>query len=133
MKKNLFYKFACFKGLTNEKEYPEAPEYVPDDSQIMNVLNEIFAVDPATGLPRGDIAYYLSPNGNPTVKEWLMNNLMRPKFGVQARNNNLTDDMIAEFSRGFDESVDAYASRMAGYRDSAIEEYNKSLQENKLD
>lgn len=133
MNKNLFSKYACFQGLTNEKVYPEAPEYVPDDSQLMNVLNEIFAVDPATGLPRGDIAYYLSPNGNPTIKDWLMNNLMRPKFGIHPRNEDLTDDQIAEFSRGVDESIDSYASRLVGYRDAAIAEYKKSLEPPKTD
>lgn len=133
MNKNLFSKFACFIGLTNEVVFRDAPEYVPDDSQIMTVLKEIFAVDPATGLPRGDIAYYLSPDGNPTVKTWLMNNLMRPKFDIKARNEDLTDDQIAEFSRGADESIDSYASRLAGYRDAAIEEYKKSLEPPKTD
>lgn len=133
MNKNLFSKFACYSGLKDDFIYPEAPEYVPDESQLMTILNEIFAVDPATGLPRGDIAYYLSADGNPTVKQWLMNNLMCPKFGLKARNEDLTDDQIAEFSRGADESIDSYASRLVGYRDAAIEEYKKSLEQPKLD
>lgn len=128
MKKKLFSKFAQYVGLTDSFKFLPAPEFVPDDSQIMTILNEIFAVDPATGAPRGDIAYYLSPDGNPTVKTWLMNNLLRPKFGIKARNEDLTDDMIADFSRGTEESIDSYVARMSQYRQSAIEEYKKSLE-----
>ena len=27
----------------------------------------------------GDLSYYLSPDGNPTVKQWLENNLLKPR------------------------------------------------------
>ena len=54
------------------------PEYVPSTSQLDEILKDIFSVDPESGLPRGDLAYYLSPDGNPTVKAWLENNLLKP-------------------------------------------------------
>ena len=132
MKKDLFIKFACFNGVcSNEPAEIEEIEFVPDESEIMNVLKEIFSVDPVSGAPLGDIAYFLSPNGNPTIKTWLTNNLLKPRFGAQMRDENITDDMLVEFSRNADESIDDYATRLAGYRDSAIEEYNKSLEPKK--
>lgn len=132
MRKDLYNKFACFTGVgSNEPIDIEEKEYVPDESEIMNVLKEIFSVDPVSGAPLGDIAYFLSPNGNPTIKTWLTNNLLKPRYGVQMRDDNITDDMLVEFSRNADESIDDYAVRLAGYRDSAIEEYNKSLENKK--
>lgn len=132
MRKDLFIKFACFTGVgSNEPIDTVVKEYVPDESEIMNILKEIFSVDPVSGAPLGDIAYFLSPNGNPTIKTWLTNNLLKPRFGAQMRDDNITDDMLVEFSRNADESIDDYASRLAGYRDSAIEEYNKSLEPKK--
>lgn len=55
------------------------PEFVPTESELNNILKEIFSVDPVSGLPVGDLAYYLSPNGNPQVKEWLETNLLKPR------------------------------------------------------
>ena len=55
------------------------PEFVPTESELNNILKEIFSVDPVIGLPVGDLAYYLSPNGNPQVKEWLETNLLKPR------------------------------------------------------
>ena len=127
MKKDLYNKFACFNAISsNEPAEIEEKLYIPDESEIMNVIKEIFSVDPVSGAPLGDIAYFLSPNGNPTIKAWLTNNLLKPRFGAQMRDENLSDDLIVEFSRQADESVDDYAARLVGYRDSAIEEYNKS-------
>ena len=132
MRKDLFVKFACFFGVgSNEPIEIVEKEYVPDESEIMNVLKEIFSVDPVSGAPLGDIAYFLSPNGNPTIKTWLTNNLLKPRFGAQMRDDKITDDMLVEFSRNADETIDDYAARLAGYRDSAIEEYNRSIESNK--
>lgn len=128
MKKELFSKFACFQGVvSNEPLEIEEPEYVPDTSELMNILNEIFSVDERTGQPLGDLSYFLSPSGNPTVKAWLENNLLKPRFGEKLHNENITDDMLVEFSRGSDETVDDYAARLSDIRNQAIEEYNKSL------
>lgn len=129
MKKELYNKFACFAGVDDSiSSASQDAEYVPDESEIMNVLKEIFAVDPVSGAPLGDIAYFLSPNGNPTIKAWLTNNLLKPRFGAQMRDDNISDDMLVEFSRNADENIDDYAARLAGYRDTAIAEYKKSLE-----
>lgn len=128
MNKDLFSKFACYAGVVSSEPIEQAePEYVPDTSELMNILNEIFSVDERTGQPLGDLSYFLSPNGNPTVKAWLENNLLKPRFGEKMHNPDITDDMLIEFSRGADESVDSYAARLADLRQQAFDEYNKSL------
>ena len=41
------------------------PEYVEFDDDMQRILREIYSVDENTGVPKGDLAYYLSPDGNP--------------------------------------------------------------------
>lgn len=102
------------------------PAYVPSASQIDEILKDIFSVDPDSGLPRGDLAYYLSPDGNPTVKAWLENNLLKPRASrVGTSIDGVTDDMLAEYSRGKDESVSDYAERLRSIYDSATAEIEK--------
>lgn len=99
------------------------PEYVPVEDDFQRILREIYSVDELTGLPKGDLAYYLSPEGNPQVKAWLEANLLKPraaKLGTSVE--GVTDDMLAEFAKGRDESADAYRERLTGiYNDSVAE------------
>ena len=79
MKRESFRNHSMIMALDNDPcIIPDEP-FVDDNSEIANVLKEIFAVDDRTGLPQGEIAYYLSPDGNPQIKEWLLNNLMRTR------------------------------------------------------
>ena len=91
---------------------PDEP-FVDDNSEIANVLKEIFAVDERTGLPQGEISYYLSPDGNPQIKEWLMNNLMRVRnVSVGSSVVGVDDNMLEEFSRRPGESLTDYRGRL---------------------
>ena len=106
----------------------ENPEYVMPDSDLDRVLREIFSVDERSGLPMQDIAYVCSKNGNPQVKDWLLNNLMKAGKVQGEKRDSITDDMIAEFGKRADESSEDYASRLIGMYDSAKAEYEKSLE-----
>ena len=107
--------------------YPEDKKVEFDDSPLKQILDEIFCVDENTGFPRGDIQYYMSSNGNPQVKQWIENNLLKPRMSSRENLEGLTDDMIAEFAQRKDESLDDYTERLQGLYDVALEEYNKSL------
>lgn len=103
------------------------PEIVIVNTEVDEILKEIFSVDPRSGLPKGDLAYYLSKDGNPQVKSWLENNLLQPR--AVANNSNvkdLTDDMIAEYAKQPDESADAYAVRIKGIFDEASANYQQA-------
>ena len=124
MKKELAKYLAIAQGLDLSYHPGPTPVDEPDGVQkndLGNILSEIFAPDPLTGAPKGDIAYYLSPDGNPMIKSWLETNLLAPR-GVKSSNGQYDDDTIAEYSRGADETVDAYRDRIIGY----IEE-NRSI------
>lgn len=97
-----------------DEDIEKDPDYVMPDSELDRVLSEIFSVNPRTGLPYGDLSYFLSPNGNPTIKAWLENNLLKPRFGERLKTEGITDDMIEEYSRGADESVKDYETRLFG-------------------
>lgn len=131
MDKKFASMFAIYSGIdTNidvSKYEPDVPDPVNSDSEIDSILKEIFSVDPRTGLPMGDIAYYLSPDGNPAVKEWLVNNLLKPRSGGTDYNPDMTDDMIIEMSRRYDESVEDYSSRLMGIYDEAKQFYDEGI------
>lgn len=107
------------------------PEYVPVEDDFQRILREIYSVDELTGLPKGDFAYYLSPDGNPQVKAWLEANLLKPRAVKQGTSiEGVTDDMLAEFAKGRDESVDAYRERLTGIYNDSVAEIEKLKNEN---
>lgn len=131
MDKKFACKFAIYSGIDTNldvlKFTPELPEPVKQDSELDAILKEIFSVDPHTGLPMGDIAYYLSPDGNPAVKDWLVNNLLKPRSGGTEFNPDITDDTIVEMSRQQNESIEDYSSRLMGIYDEAKQFYDSEV------
>lgn len=131
MKKCLSQFFAQYSNIDLTAVTPAEPlvDYV-DDSDLKKVLDEIFTVDPVSGLPQGDYQYYMSSSGNPVVKQWLENNLLRPRMSSGGSSvEGVTDDMIFEMSRKSGESVSDYQSRLTSLYDSAKAEYDRYLSE----
>lgn len=125
--KRIPQKFAHFNGCNcaSLSDY-KVPEYVMSDSDLQRVLNEIFSVDEVSGLPKGDIAYFLSKDGNPQVKAWLESNLLSPRAKESGTSiDGVTDDFIAEYARNDGESIADYSIRLRGYFDSAKAELSK--------
>lgn len=120
-------KLCCFMGLSDlfNPTKPVDPKPQVDDSELKSVLDEIFSVDPVSGFPRGDIQYYLSADGNPLVKQWLETHLLQPRRVSSSNPDGVTDDLINEMSRGANESVSDYQSRLMRLYDSAKAEYNR--------
>lgn len=114
MKKSEYFKFAVYSGITEQSDNGMKELPLPEISEdaLSAVLDEIFSVDPISGFPKGDIQYYLSADGNPTVKQWLETNLLQPRGISNNTPEGVTDDDLFEFSRKSDESVDAYRERM---------------------
>lgn len=123
MKRRRISNYFCFAGVQQtETNCVVDPEYVPTEDNLMAILRDVFAVDERTGLPQADIAYYLSPNGNPQVREWLQNNLLKPRaLAAGTSVEGVTDDMIAECSRAKGESVVDYAARLHSIYDECVQ------------
>ena len=84
------------------------------------MLDAIFCVDERTGFPKGDIQYYMSSDGNPMVKQWIEQNLLQPRVASgQSTPEGVTDDMIAEMSRGANESLSDYQARLTSIYEDA--------------
>lgn len=78
------------------------------------LLSIIYSPDARTGLPTGDLNYYVSDKANKDVKAFILQNLM---LDVSAAKNvpnpsGLSDDALLELSRGSNETVDDYVMRM---------------------
>lgn len=139
MKKNLYKNFGICQHFIDRSDVEYVPDIEPDfdDSPLKKVLDEIFSVDPRTGAPKGDIAYFLSKDGNPEVKAWLETNLLQPRRSVSSHPDGVTDEVIAEFSRNPGESGLDYAARLVSIRDEAIanvktlkDAYEKRIKDN---
>ena len=128
MKKELAKYLSAFQGIDlTYSNKPVDPGYEFDESQLKKVLDEIFSVDPVSGFPRGDIHYYMSTNGNPQVKQWIENNLLKPRMkNTGSSIKDVTDDMIVEMSRYQGETIDDYSSRLMSIYDAAKAESDKS-------
>ena len=125
MNKKDYKLFSQYRGLDNDPCAIADPAPVKSDSDFDRILSTIFAVDPVSGLPMTDIVYYLSPNGDPQVREWLVNNLLQPRATASGKSiEGVTDEMIFEFSRKPDESLENYAGRIASIRQEAIDYIN---------
>lgn len=120
-----------YRGLEN-REFVEVVgrDLVPDVVDSTKVLfDKIFAVNPVTNLPDGDIAVFMSENTSPEIKAFIQSQLMSPN-GLQSDTSfdGLSDDDLAVLSRGAEESVSAYASRMRSviYQQVKAEKANQS-------
>lgn len=130
MKRSLAQYFGQYSEIVADgHDVPHLPEYdnIIPESELKPILDEIFSVDPITGNPRGDIAYFLSKDGNPQVKAFIESALFSQRSDDSLRDpENFSDDLIVEYSRKDNESVKDYASRLASYRDEAIKAYDKA-------
>ena len=124
-------RLAIFAGIDFDYVSPRPADPAPDimQMQLKEVLDEIFSVDPISGFPKGDIQYYLSSEGNPQVKQWFENNLLKPRMSSGSSLEDITDDMRVEFSRSANESISDYQARLMKIYDDAKAEYEKSLNE----
>lgn len=123
MDKSLAKYFACYKGLDLSdagRNVPVDPKPEKVESSLQSVLDEIFSVDVNTGFPKGDIQYYMSSEGNPQVKQWIENNLLKPRVSSGSSTpEGVSDDLIVEMSRQKGESISDYQSRLISIYDSA--------------
>ncbi len=126
MDRNILQHFSTYEGL-DLSIHDEPEEIVPDKmiSEFDNLINEIFSIDPVSGLPRGDIQYYLSKDGNPEVKAWLERNLLMPRASSSGSSlEGVTDDLIYEMNPQSGESFEDYVARIDGIRNEAIGNVN---------
>ena len=121
MRRNIAKFFSHFQGVNlSILDDFEVQSSELEDSSLQQIIKEIFTVDPVSGLPKGDIQYWLSKDGNPQVKAWIESNLLQPRVANGMQDPaKVSDDLIVEMSRQADETTDSYAARIMGIYDEA--------------
>lgn len=80
------------------------------------LFDVVFAVNPITRLPQGDIAVFMSENTSPDIKRFIEMQLHKPMqldADVKAADlPNVSDDDIAYFTRNVNESIADYRQRV---------------------
>ena len=121
--------------LEETKKIEENTDVRNKDSQL---LDYIYALDPVTSLPCGDLAIYLGDRANPEIRYFIEMNLLQPlapEAGsdmpdeVVNKFRTLSDDDIAFFSRSKIETREEYADRLKLY---FVQEKQKRRQEGRL-
>lgn len=78
-----------------------------------NLFSQIYAVNPLTNLPQGDIAVFMNANTSPQVRDFIVNELMKPDGSEKATSfDGLSDDELYSLSRQHGEDIQAYKLRM---------------------
>lgn len=129
----------------NINKIPRSISYIdnPKPLQLQDVddkdkalLDLIFAKDPVNGIPCGDLAIYLSDKANPEVKRFIELNLLQsvdsagpdlPSDVTNKIRSSISDDDIARFSRGRDETKEEYAVRLRKWFDDERERRRKEF------
>ena len=129
------YGYNTYRGAQN-LNYPDnvdnfQPAFLESDTKSSTdaLLDSIFAVDPLTKLPSGDISVFLSKNTSDSVKKFIQDNLLADN-GVKADSSkypDLPDSVIADYTRSSDETAYQYRDRILSVMRSNYNEYhNKS-------
>ena len=87
---------------------------VPDDS----LLKIIYARDARTGLPVGDLTYFVSDKANPEVKQFILQNLMQDTSGAANPSvpAGMDPDLAIELTRSATETYEDYVNRLQNYK-----------------
>ena len=112
------YKLYDYARRINDKDGEEKREKQPDvdpsPESKDSLLRVVYAVDPRTDLPTGDLNYLVSDKANPQVKQFILDNLMQDVSSAQnvSAKYDLSDDDILSLSRNQGETVQEYADRL---------------------
>lgn len=93
-----------------------------DESLRSPLLEAIYACDPITGLPSGDITCYVSSNTSPEVKKYILDNIMIDLSVAKLPSApvGLDDDTVASLTRSVGESSFDYASRVSNFMEDQV-------------
>lgn len=108
--------FVEFRALENMHVSPLAESEIKksdNKDSKENLFNQIYSVNPLTNLPQGDIAVFMNQNTSPQVRDFIVNELMRPDGSDKATSfDGLSDDELYSLSRQHGEDIQAYKLRM---------------------
>lgn len=115
-KRNISERFAFARSCDFKSKYERIPLNPQEEKKtpVDTLLSIVYAPDERTGLPTGDIQYYVSDKASEDVKNFILKNLMNDVSAAKNIGNNLglSDDALLELSKDSKESMDAYILRL---------------------
>lgn len=115
MKRNRIYNFGeIYIPKISTIDLSILPEFSEPESNDNPLLDIVYTVDEKTGLPIGDLSFYMSKNTSPEVRQFIIDNLMQPCShvnGIELSEEDALFDMVRE--RG--ETQESYLARMKKY------------------
>lgn len=92
---------------------------VEDASELGRLCKLVYACDPRTNLPSGDLQVLFSDNVNPDIRDWITRQLLQPvdfnSVSSFKQGQQLDDETILSCMRKRGESSHEYISRMDDY------------------
>lgn len=132
MNKDLMYKYHHARNQKSIYENSVVPVY--DDEKPMEshdaslpFLKLVYAVNPKTKLPNGDLQYMVSDKSNPEVKRWVLENLMMDtgQSATPSLTKGIDDDTILQLVRQPNEDRQSYANRVNQFMRENVELYGR--------
>lgn len=128
MKKDLYTYF----GIPEPKEVvvDDVQEVVENSDSSRAILEAIYALDPVTKLPTGDIMCYMASTTPPEIKQYVMSNLMVDTSSQKLPSlpEGLDEDTAFALQRGFKENVDAYRQRINTFMQQQVNIRNMAIE-----
>lgn len=80
-------------------------------------LRLVFARDPVSNLPTGDLQYMVSDKANPEVKQWVLQNLLIDTSSAvaPAPPKGISDDDLIALTRDSKETLESYVERVNNF------------------
>lgn len=105
-------------------------ESIESSDSSRAILQAIYALDPVTRLPTGDIMCYLSSTTPPEIKQYIMDNIMIDTSSQKLPSlpDGLDEDTVFALERRNDESVDSYRSRINDYMSDQVRIRNMAIE-----
>lgn len=109
------------------------PDDVESSDSSQAILQAIYAFDPVTRLPTGDIMCYLASTTPSEVKQYILDNIMIDTSSQKLPSlpEGLDEDTAFALERKNGESVDVYRSRISDYMSEQVRIINMAIENEK--
>lgn len=107
----------------------DSQDLVEDKNPMKAMLQAVYAPDPISGFPTGDIACYVSDKTSPDIKNWILANLMVDVSSAKlpAAPHGVDDNVIEALMRQSGEDTASYAERVNQYMQHEVDVVNSAL------
>lgn len=128
--KKIMYDYFGISMPDNNPVEPVCGEVVECKDTVPAILQSIYALDPVTKLPTGDIMCYLSSQTPPEIKQFILDNLMVDTSSQKLPSlpDGIDDESVFALQRQPDENVDSYRNRVSQFMTQQVNIRNMAIE-----